>query len=211
MMIQRRIQAVAEDTLRYQAAVALIGPRQVGKTTLALGIAKKRDALYLDLEDSEDRAKLANPGFFLERMEDRLVILDEIHRMPELFQTLRGVIDKGRRKGKGIGRFLILGSASLDLMKQSGESLAGRIAYIDMTPLTALEGRARAGSARAIVATGRFSPEAISPGTIPRASLSARTSSELIWSATFPCSGHAFRRKRWNACGPCWRIIRAGC
>lgn len=139
MMIQRRAQTLVEDALRYQAAVALIGPRQVGKTTLALRIAEKFKALYLDLEDSEDRAKLASPALFLESLEDRLVILDEIHRVPELFQSLRGVIDKGRRKGKGIGRFLILGSASLDLMKQSGETLAGRIAYIDMTPLTALE------------------------------------------------------------------------
>jgi predicted AAA+ superfamily ATPase len=138
-MIHRRAQALVEDALGYQAAVALIGPRQVGKTTLALQIAEKLDALYLDLEDSEDRAKLTNPALFLESQENRLVILDEIHRVPELFQTLRGVIDKGRRKGNGVGRFLVLGSASLDLLRQSGESLAGRIAYIDMTPLTALE------------------------------------------------------------------------
>lgn len=138
-MIQRRAQSLVEDALGYQAAVALIGPRQVGKTTLAFQIAEKLDALYLDLEDGEDRAKLANPALFLESQENRLVILDEIHRVPELFQTLRGVIDTGRRKGKGIGRFLILGSASVDLLRQSGESLAGRIAYVDMTPLTAQE------------------------------------------------------------------------
>ena len=119
--------------------MALIGPRQVGKTTLALQIGASRDALYLDLEDSADRVRLASPGLFLDNVEDRLVILDEIHRLPELFLALRGVIDKGRRKGKGTGRFLILGSASIDLLRQSGESLAGRIAYIDMTPLTALE------------------------------------------------------------------------
>ena len=138
-MIERRTQILVEEALRYQAAVALIGPRQVGKTTLAFRIAENFDAIYLDLEDSGDRAKLSNPALYLDSMEDRLVILDEIHRVPELFQTLRGVIDKGRRKGKGVARFLILGSASIDLMKQSGESLAGRIAYIDMTPLTALE------------------------------------------------------------------------
>jgi predicted AAA+ superfamily ATPase len=139
MMIVRSAQSLVETALGYQAAVALIGPRQVGKTTLAFQIAEKRDAVYLDLEDGEDRAKLADPALFLESHEDRLVVLDEIHRVPELFQTLRGVIDKGRRKGKGVGRFLILGSASIDLLRQSGESLAGRIAYIDMTPLTALE------------------------------------------------------------------------
>ncbi len=128
-----------EEALRLQSAVALIGPRQVGKTTLALEVAKPRGAIYLDLENSEDRARLASPALYFESTEDKLVILDEIHRMPELFQTLRGVIDKGRRKKKGKGRFLILGSASMDLLRQSGESLAGRIAYIDMTPLTAME------------------------------------------------------------------------
>ena len=122
-----------------QAAVALIGPRQVGKTTLALEIARSREAFYLDLEDRDDRSRLAEPTLFLDNLEDRLVILDEIHRMPELFQSLRGIIDRGRRRGKGKGRFLILGSASIDLLRQSGETLAGRIAYIDMAPLSALE------------------------------------------------------------------------
>jgi uncharacterized protein len=139
MMINRHITSLVEDALRYQAAVALIGPRQVGKTTLALQIGQERNALYLDLENQDDRAKLAHPVLFLEHLEDRLVILDEVHRLPELFQTLRGIIDTGRRKGKGKGRFLILGSASIDLLRQSGESLAGRIEYINMTPVMALE------------------------------------------------------------------------
>ncbi len=138
-MVERRIAKQVEDALRRQAAVALIGPRQAGKTTLALQLAASRDALYLDLENNEDRARLADPALFFEHAQDRLVILDEIHRMPDLFSVLRGVIDKGRRIGKGTGRFLILGSASLDLLRHSGESLAGRIAYIDLTPLTALE------------------------------------------------------------------------
>ena len=128
-----------EDALRRQAAVALIGPRQVGKTTLALEIASGRDALYLDLEDREGRNRLAEPRLFLEAVEDRLVILDEIHRLPDLFPTLRGVIDRGRRKGKGTGRFLILGSASVDLLRQSGETLAGRISYVDLGPFSTLE------------------------------------------------------------------------
>lgn len=138
-MIPRLATAPIEKALQRQAAVALIGPRQVGKTTLALAIGETRDALYLDLEDRDDRNRLVQPVLFFENVEDRLVILDEIHRLPELFETLRGVIDRGRRKGKGIGRFLILGSASLDLLRQSGESLAGRIAYIDLAPLSALE------------------------------------------------------------------------
>jgi len=139
MLIQRHASSIVQSALDRQAAVALIGPRQVGKTTLARMIGERQNALYLDLEDREDRAKLASPRLYLERFEDRLVILDEIHRMPELFQTLRGIIDEGRRKGKGVGRFLVLGSASIDLLRQSGESLAGWIAYVSLTPLTALE------------------------------------------------------------------------
>ena len=139
MLIQRYAASIVQSALNRQAAVALIGPRQVGKTTLARMLGEQRNALYLDLEDRDDRAKLASPRLYLERFEDRLVIFDEIHRMPELFQTLRGIIDEGRRKGKGLGRFLILGSASIDLLRQSGESLAGRIAYVNLTPLTALE------------------------------------------------------------------------
>ena len=139
MMIPRVIASDVESALQRQAAVALIGPRQVGKTTLALEIGRARDALYLDLDDRDDRNRLAQPALFLDNVEDRLVILDEIHRMPELFATLRGIIDRGRRKGKGLGRFLILGSASIDLLRQSGETLAGRIAYIDMAPFSALE------------------------------------------------------------------------
>lgn len=139
MMIKRIVNKKVLTALSRQAAVALIGPRQVGKTTLALDIAQDRRSVYLDLEAREDREKLRNPVLFLSKNENRLVILDEIHRMPELFQTLRGLIDLGRRKGLRTGRYLILGSASIDLLRQSGETLAGRIEYIDMTPLTLLE------------------------------------------------------------------------
>lgn len=139
MMIERFIQDQVESALDLQAAVVLIGPRQVGKTTLALTIGERRNAIYLDLENPDDRTRLTDPNHFFELTEDQLVILDEIHRTPEIFQTLRGVIDRGRRKGKGKGRFLILGSASVDLLRQSGESLAGRVSYIDMTPITARE------------------------------------------------------------------------
>ena len=138
-MLSRLVTDQVGEALDRQAAVALIGPRQVGKTTLALEIGTSRNALYLDLEDLDDRNRLSSPVLFLENAEDRLVILDEIHRMPDLFQSLRGVIDKGRRKGKGKGRFLILGSASLDLLRQSGETLAGRVAYINLGPFSPLE------------------------------------------------------------------------
>jgi len=138
-MIDRKILTSVHEALERQAAVALIGPRQVGKTTLALMIAETRPSLYLDLEDREDRNKLTDPALFLSAYEDKLVILDEIHRTPEIFQSLRSLIDKGRRKGLRTGRFLLLGSASMDLLQQSGESLAGRIAYVTMGPLDVRE------------------------------------------------------------------------
>ena len=138
-MIPRLITSSVEISLDRQAAVALIGPRQVGKTTLALHIGRSRNALYLDLEDRDDRERLSNPVLYFENAADRLIILDEIHRMPSLFETLRGVIDRGRREQKGTGRFLVLGSASLDLLRQSGESLAGRITYVNLGPLSVLE------------------------------------------------------------------------
>ncbi|GJL50453.1 MAG: hypothetical protein NPIRA01_16800 [Nitrospirales bacterium] len=115
------------------------GPRQVGKTTLAESIASLRTNVYLDLESPIDRNKRADPALYLTEHEDKLVILDEVHRVPELFQTLRGLIDRGRRRGHKVGRFLLLGSASMDLLQQSGESLAGRIAYVDLPPLNVLE------------------------------------------------------------------------
>src|SRR5690606_7296927 len=102
-MIKRNIYHKVVKALGRQAAVALIGPRQVGKTTLALDIAEDRASVYLDLESLEDRAKLSNPILFLTQNEDKLVILDEIHRMPEIFQPLRGLIDQGRRKGLKTG------------------------------------------------------------------------------------------------------------
>ena len=138
-MIPRDAIHSVRQGLQRQAAVALIGPRQVGKTTLAFEIAKEFDALYLDLESYEDRAKLADPAQFLMQFEDRLVILDEVHRMPNIFNELRGLIDLGRRKGMKSGRYLILGSASVDLLKQSGETLAGRIEFVDLNPLSISE------------------------------------------------------------------------
>ena len=128
-----------KEALARQAAVVLLGPRQVGKTTLAQELGKEESSIYLDLEWPEDRQKLENPGLFFGKHEDKLVILDEIHRVPEIFQPLRTIIDQGRRKNKGTGRFLLLGSASLELLNQSGESLAGRVEYIDLPPLNCLE------------------------------------------------------------------------
>lgn len=140
-MIERRLLPKLADTLAHSPAVALLGPRQVGKTTLALEVANTRDSLYLDLESEQDRARLAQPELYLAGYQDRLVIIDEVHRAPGLFPVLRGLIDQGRRVGRRAGRFLLLGSASLDLLKQSGETLAGRIAYLELAPLDVLETR----------------------------------------------------------------------
>jgi len=138
-MIKRQLYKTILDRLDSFPAVALLGPHQVGKTTLAEDIAANCRSVYLDLESPSDRSKLADTAHYLEKHEDKLVVLDEVHRVPELFQTLRGLIDKGRRRGHTSGRFLLLGSASMDLLRQSGESLAGRIAYIDLPPLGVLE------------------------------------------------------------------------
>jgi predicted AAA+ superfamily ATPase len=133
-MIQRQARRQIEAALARQPAVGLIGPRQVGKTTLALDTAAERPSLYLDLEALADRERLSDPVLFLQRHADKLVVLDEVHRMPALFEALRGIIDSGRRAGQRTGRFLILGSAAIDLLRQSGETLAGRIEYVDLTP-----------------------------------------------------------------------------
>ena len=138
-MITRHVYKDVLEAINETPAVALLGPRQVGKTTLALEVGNTRPSLYLDLESASDRAKLFDPERYLAEHEDDLVILDEVHRAPELFQSLRGLIDRGRRHGKRSGRFLLLGSASMDLLKQSGESLAGRIAYLELAPLDGLE------------------------------------------------------------------------
>jgi predicted AAA+ superfamily ATPase len=139
MIIPRRKTEIVLARLGQFPAVALLGPRQAGKTTLAEQIGKERPSVYLDLESLADRGKLADAALYLSGHEDKLVILDEVQRMPELFQALRGLIDKGRRRGRKAGRFLLLGSASVDLLKQSGESLAGRIAYVELGPLSVLE------------------------------------------------------------------------
>lgn len=143
-MIRRRLTTALTSALAESPAVALLGPRQVGKTTLAHEVAKVRSSVYLDLESEADRAKLADPELYLAQHEDKLVVLDEIQRTPQLFRSLRGLIDAGRRRGRGRGRFLVLGSASIDLLKQSSESLAGRIRYLELAPLDAGEvGRRR--------------------------------------------------------------------
>jgi predicted AAA+ superfamily ATPase len=138
-MIERGLTPKLRDAIAHNPAVALLGPRQVGKTTLALEVGRDFDAFYLDLESEQDRAKLAQPELYLADHQDKLVILDEVHRAPGLFPVLRGLIDRARRAGRRSGQYLLLGSASLDLLRQSGESLAGRIAYLELAPFNVME------------------------------------------------------------------------
>ncbi len=138
-MIQRNISQFIASRLSQFPAVVLYGPRQVGKTTLAQKIGSQQASIYLDLESHADRSKLSDPLLYLSAHQDKLVILDEVQFMPGIFQELRGLIDRGRHGEKYTGRFLLLGSASMDLLKQSSESLAGRIAYVELNPLDVLE------------------------------------------------------------------------
>ena len=134
-MKPRAAQLLLTQRLAEFPAVVLLGPRQAGKTTLALAEAKRRgDALYLDLELPSAQRQLDDPEAFLLAHRGRLVILDEVQRMPELFSVLRGVIDQRRRAGETTGQFLLLGSASGVLLQQTSESLAGRVAQLELTP-----------------------------------------------------------------------------
>lgn len=138
-MIKRRLAPALEQAIAETPAVVVLGPRQVGKTTLALEVGRRFNALYLDLESEQDRAKLAQPELYLADHQDRLVILDEVHRVPDLFPILRGLIDRARRAGRRAGQYMLLGSASLGMLRQSGESLAGRVAYLELSPFDVLE------------------------------------------------------------------------
>lgn len=138
-MIGRRIEVQVRAALQRSPAVALIGPRQVGKTTLAISISAIIPSVYIDLENSLDQARVRDIAAFHGENREKLIILDEVQRLPEVFVELRGIIDKERRKGRKTGQFLFLGSASIDLLRQSSESLAGRIAYIELHPVDLLE------------------------------------------------------------------------
>jgi predicted AAA+ superfamily ATPase len=158
-MFARRIQPKLLKLLHQFPAVALLGPRQVGKTTLALALAEELggQALYLDLELPSDRAKLTDPELYLSQHEEKLVVLDEIHRLPGIFQPLRGIIDQRRRNGQKARHFLLLGSASIDLLKQSAETLAGRIAYAELAPFSVAEAASAAvGAADRLWVRGGF-------------------------------------------------------
>lgn len=130
---------IVETALANQAGVVLLGPRQVGKTTLAQEIAESRDATYLDMERRADRQIMDEPDLYLDEQVGRLVVIDEVQLIPDLFGSLRGQIDKRRRMGHRTGQFLLLGSASNTLLQQSADSLAGRVSYHELTPFSLVE------------------------------------------------------------------------
>jgi len=140
-MITRNLKDKLVNALENVPVVALLGPRQVGKTTLALGIAEllNKKSVYLDLELDTDMNKLDDPESYLKRFENQLLIIDEVQRKPDLFRILRGLIDIRKRNGERAGQFLLLGSASRDLLQQSSETLAGRIRYVELAPFSILE------------------------------------------------------------------------
>ena len=176
-MFARRLQHRVIAALGEAPAVALTGPRQVGKTTLALAVgqamAGTRASLYLDLESEADRARLAQPELYLDDHRNELLILDEVQRTPELFAVLRGRIDRARRAGQRQGLYLLLGSASMDLLRQSGESLAGRIAHLELSPLTLAE------------AAGVPVDELWLRGGFPESLLAAEGGASLRWRQNF--------------------------
>jgi len=177
-MLPRRLKKLLEQRLREFPAVALLGPRQVGKTTLARTFTQQAPGIptpvtYLDLEDPADLAKLSDPSGYLRSLPERLVIIDEVQRAPDLFRVLRGVIDERVLRGQTSGHFLLLGSASIELLKQSSESLAGRIAFLELAPLDVLE--VEAGFETPLWVRGGF----------PRSLLAPSDEASAAWRANF--------------------------
>jgi len=140
-MIHREMFKHLLKALQSMPVVALIGPRQVGKTTLALEVSKKTEkpVSYVDLESDADFNKLTDAEAYLRRFSGQLLIIDEVQRKPDLFRLLRVIVDERKRKGERSGHFLLLGSASGALLQKSSESLAGRIRYMELTPFTVTE------------------------------------------------------------------------
>ena len=164
-MIHRRLQATTTARLADGPSVVLLGPRQVGKTSLARAIAAEHGnrAVYLDLERPADRNRLADADAYLRAQNGNLVVIDEIHRLPGLFEMLRGIIDDRRAGGDRAGHFLLLGSASLDLMQQSSESLAGRASYLELAPIDALEWVGTDRTVDSLWVRGGFPESALAP------------------------------------------------
>lgn len=166
--------------LSSESAVVLLGPRQVGKTTLARQIARSGNhgggtPVYLDLERPSDRRRLDDADAYLRELNGQLVIIDEIHRSPGLFQVLRGIIDERRAMGDETGHFLLLGSAALDLMRQSSESLAGRVSYVELSGFDVTELPDDSATARMLWVRGGF----------PRSYLASDDAASISWRLDF--------------------------
>lgn len=178
-MYTRLAQRTLSDLLEQFPAVVLLGPRQAGKTTLALAEKERNpNALYLDLELPSAQRQLDDPEAFLLAHSNQLVILDEVQRLPDLFNVLRGVIDLRRRNGEASRQFLLLGSASGALLQQTSESLAGRVAQLELTPFQArevLQGDAAANALNALWVRGGF----------PLSWMAANNAQSLVWREVF--------------------------
>lgn len=193
--MRRETLNIVRERLEQFDSVALLGPRQVGKTTLAREIAAEKGdaARYLDLESPSDRRQLDDPEAYFSAYADRLIILDEIQRVPEIFQVLRGQIDARRRMGGKGGKFLILGSASMELLRQSSESLAGRISFVELAPFNLREVLAEQSNnegARTATSSTQKSERAVTEllwlkGGFPQSYLRDEASSSLQWRLDF--------------------------
>lgn len=160
MNYPRQLLSTLQERLDFYPGMVLLGPRQAGKTTLAKELAALRpDAVFLDLERAGDRAALTEPQLFFLQNRQRLVVLDEVQHLPDLFVALRPEIDADRRPG----RFLLLGSASGRLLRQSAESLAGRVGYVELTPLLASEVGASTSRVQTLLLRGGFPPSFDAP------------------------------------------------
>lgn len=175
--LPRELANTVRERLAATAAVVLLGPRQVGKTTLAKGIAADwpGGAIYLDLERPADRRKLEDADSYLRAQLGKLVVIDEIQRAPNLFEILRGIIDDLRAAGDRYGHFLLLGSAAIELMQQTSETLAGRVAYLDIAPLTLTEAAPAAIDESTLWLRGGF----------PESLLAASDAKSLLWRHDF--------------------------
>jgi uncharacterized protein len=162
-MKEREILPLLLKRLREEPAVVLFGPRQAGKTTLALRLQELLGGTYLDLEAPSDLGKLTDAELYLSSQLHTLVILDEVHRTPDLFPVLRGLIDKARRMKKAEGRYLLLGSASFELLRQAGESLAGRVSYMELSPFSLGEGMSGPEDLGSLWLRGGFPESFLSP------------------------------------------------
>jgi predicted AAA+ superfamily ATPase len=170
--VPRHLAKTISGRLSNNPVAALLGPRQCGKSTLAqVIISKLPDSLYLDLERPSDRNKLTDPETFFRLNQGKLICLDEIQRTPDIFPVMRSIIDEQRKNGQ----FLVLGSASPDLIRQSSETLAGRISYLELTPFVLQEIDHRRNAMQQLWLRGGF----------PRSFLAADDAASFEWRLDF--------------------------